>query len=171
MSHGHVFFLGGNGYYIEVSFESLAMARGSAPTCIAKSGAPSWLIIAAFVIVALLAATLVYQYALRPMAAARRAEGFAAASEKRQLVYLHMNGCGWCQRFTPVWDAFVVENGEALKAAGVTPLKLERKEAGAAAFADSVEGYPTVLLVAQGGGTTKFEGERTNEGLKAFVGI
>ena len=43
----------------------------------------------------------------------------------KELVYFHMNGCGHCKRFTPVWDEFSEKYNGQLKIK-----KLERNEAG-----------------------------------------
>ena len=66
----------------------------------------------------------------------------------------------------PQWDAFVTKYGPSMADGGVSTASYERKDPAAAAF--KVDGYPTVLLVS-GASVTKFEGERTPEGLIAFV--
>jgi Thioredoxin len=148
------------------------MAPASSPRCSSSRGAPSWMVYTAFALVAALALALAYQFLVRPTflaasAASRERERFEEAPE-RELVYVYMNGCGWCQRFTPVWDAFEAKHGAAL-AKGAN-LKLVKYEAGAPeAGAYKVEGYPTVLLDVGDGRHVVFGGERSEKGLLAFL--
>lgn len=131
------------------------------------------MIYAAFVILALLALTLVYVYFLRPAVMAPAAgerfqppparERFA---EQARLVYVYMDGCGWCERFTPVWASFVDEYGERLALAGVAAERVEAADPRAEGL--GVASFPTVLLVAPGRPAAKFEGERTVAGLADF---
>ena len=141
------------------------------PKCSGSASAPRWMLIAAFAILALLAATLVYQYMVAS-ALSRSSERFASSPDAAPytLVYLYMNGCGWCERFKPHWAE--IENGRAAELAsmGVATAKFERSEAGAKAYASAVQGYPTILLVRPDGSTVKFEGERTPDEVVAFVG-
>lgn len=146
--------------------------RGAAasPGCGASSSeAPRWMATAAFVVLALLALALAVRLMLHWGDAAGGAlapEGFEAP--RARLVYVHMHGCGWCERFNPAWDAFVRSRGPALTRAGVAPEKLEASEPGAKALA--VRSFPTVLLlVSEGGRRVEFDGERTDEGLVAFL--
>lgn len=155
-----------------------AAARRAAPaatgTCSGR--APAWMVYAAFVLVALLALALVYQYVARPMLAAARArpfgrEGYAAEAPpvKHELVFMHMVGCGWCERFEPVWRSLESKHGEMLAAAGVTLVDHESTAPGAERYKSWVRGYPTVLLMRDGKLVATFEGERTVSGLLAFL--
>ena len=140
------------------------------------ASAPQWMLIAAFALLAVLALALVYRAVYyKPPPPPPRAglpEGFFDAPRvhaEAQLVFLHMDGCGWCDRFKPQWDAFVAKYGPGLTAGGVTLLSLERKDPRATAYG-SVDGYPTIIFVTDGGDSiARFGGERTPEGLIAFV--
>lgn len=85
--------------------------------------------------------------------------------EKMELVYLYMNGCGHCKKFTPEFDKFASNYKGPCKV-----IKLERGESGAKKYLEknNVEGFPTVLLIKQSE-TIEFEGERTEEGLLKFM--
>lgn len=132
----------------------------------------------AFCILALLALTLAYAYMIRPamrqlMAPRRVAEPFEepqqAAAGKRRIVYVYMDGCGWCERFTPVWASFVDENGKRLQAAGVEALRVVSSDPRASRY--DVRAFPAVLFDAGGGAPpVPFEGERTVAGLVKFLG-
>ena len=140
--------------------------------------APGWMIIAAFALLALLALVLVYQYAFVVLRALRVSpEGFDGKPSgpppvQARLVFLHMDGCGHCDRFKPQWDAFDSQYGDGLKASGVVLESYERADPEASEFKGSVNGYPTVLLVKVPAGSASpivFQGDRTPEGLAGFL--
>ena len=138
------------------------------------------MLLTAFVIMVLLAVTLVYQYLIVPRIAQ---EGFKSRKERfdvpsgskakesakssGSLVFLYMNGCGWCDKFKPEWDRFEATYGSALAAQGVSIVSYERDDPKSKQYNDHVQGYPTVLLVTSN--VTVFQGERTSEGLAEFM--
>ena len=138
--------------------------------CKPLSAAPKWLIISAFALLAVLAAVLLYRwYAVSHSAAGHRAHIDTFDSlPPAQIVFLHMDGCGWCDKFKPSWAEFTSQYGPSLSSAGVTAVSYERKDPAAASFGQ-VDGYPTVLFVVDKKRPVKFEGDRTPEGLIAFV--
>ena len=82
----------------------------------------------------------------------------------KELVYFHMNGCGHCKRFTPIWDEFSGKyNGE------VKLKKLERNEAGDMLDKYEIQGFPTVLLLDVQGNKKEFQGDRSVQGLESFI--
>lgn len=82
----------------------------------------------------------------------------------KELVYFHMNGCGHCKRFTPIWDEFSGKyNGE------IKLKKLERNEAGDMLDKYKIQGFPTILLLDEQGNKKVFEGERSISGLESFI--
>jgi thiol-disulfide isomerase/thioredoxin len=155
---------------------SASPIRAPAKVCgAAASAAPRWITVAAFVLLALLAAALVLQY-VRPRpaaaaaaAAAERFERFERFESGHKLVFLYMTGCGWCDRFKPEWAEFQRKYGADLATRGVAIAQFERADAGAAPFKESVKGYPTLLLIVGGSKVVTFEGERTADTLHAFV--
>ena len=82
----------------------------------------------------------------------------------KELVYFHMNGCGHCKRFTPVWNNFSQKYNGELKLK-----KLESKEAGDLLQKYEVKGFPTVLLIDEQGNKKEFKGDRSIQGLESFV--
>lgn len=146
------------------------------------TGAPRWMVYTAFALLIALAAVLIW----RVVASARspatlpglphtpQTEMFVEdALPKHKLVFMHMKGCGWCVRFQPVWDEFVRANAPLFGKCALTAEDFERTVPGAKAYDAHVQGYPTVLLVKDTPGeerkVTKFEGERTAEGLSKFL--
>lgn len=95
-------------------------------------------------------------------------EGFVSARAQAELVFLHMDGCGWCVRFMPQWQAFASMYGEQLEGLGVAVVDYESRSPEAAKYKAHVTGYPTVLYV-RGSTVVRFEGERTPQGLVAFL--
>ena len=82
----------------------------------------------------------------------------------KELVYFHMNGCGHCKRFTPIWDEFSGKyNGE------IKLKKLERNEAGDMLNKYEIQGFPTILLLDEQGNKKVFEGDRSISGLESFI--
>ena len=86
------------------------------------------------------------------------------------LVLVHMNGCGWCKGFEPVWNELL-----RFKKPPRLHLKLVAFERSDPALARSGYGayassYPTLLLHRSDGRVVVFEGERTVERIVAFVG-
>lgn len=165
----------------------MASSRRSSPpaSCGLKSEAPKWLLYAAFAILAVLAGVLVFAYLTRPTSVIipkAVQEGFFSSkgddeskvpSKSGKLVFLHMKGCGWCDRFKPHWEAFEKQYKDEYAKKGLQILDYERSDPDSKPYEDHVGGYPTVLLVTETKGgkeeVVKFEGERTPEGLVAFL--
>ena len=79
------------------------------------------------------------------------------------LYYFYMNGCGYCTRFNPVWDAF------SKKYQGNVLLKkIERADAGSLLNKYNVRGFPTVILD-KGNSSKTFNMDRTVDNLLSFV--
>jgi hypothetical protein len=127
----------------------------------------------AFGLLTVLALAIVYKTVLSPPRRSPYESFEEAAIPKKadsKIVFMYMTGCGWCEKMRPHWDSFKTTNADRLRALGVTAAAYERSDPAAAALKEHVDGYPTVLFVASDGKTvTKFEGERTPEGLLAFV--
>ena len=155
-------------------------ASGTSAACKPLSAAPKWQVVAAIVIVAFLVVALIYFGMKRASAngsGSGGAEGFAEDDSPvvRKLVYLRMNGCGWCDRFTPTWNDMQSKHAKDLKKdMGVQMASFEREDAGAAPYKDFVKGFPCILYVDEDvkGAvlrSARFEGDRTVELILAFV--
>jgi thiol-disulfide isomerase/thioredoxin len=84
--------------------------------------------------------------------------------KRATLVFLYMNGCGWCERFNPTWDEFKTKHE-----GHVDMVKIERGDPTSKKYAEYVSGYPTILLVTSDEKVLKFSGERTIQGLEEFL--
>jgi thiol-disulfide isomerase/thioredoxin len=83
----------------------------------------------------------------------------------KSITYFYMNGCGHCEKFTPIWDKFSNNYKGPLSLK-----KMERKEAGDNTLKKyNVEGFPTVLMIDENGNGKPFEGDRTISGLERFA--
>ncbi len=91
-------------------------------------------------------------------------ENFENENSKK-LVYFYMNGCGHCEKFSPIWDEFISQNKSS-----ITTHKLEREEAGNKIQKYEVKGFPTILLLDENNNKIKeYNGDRTLSALKKFV--
>ena len=111
---------------------------GGAGTCPASGArAPMWMVIVAFAVLVVLALAVAWRlFFSKPPAPP--AERFALGQspvpkpgEAGTLVYVRMNGCGWCEKFTPTWREFVAEYGAPLEDAGVRVMEVEAGDAAA----------------------------------------
>ena len=82
----------------------------------------------------------------------------------KQMIYFHMDGCGHCKKFTPIWERF-----SSQYKGNVQLKKLERKEAGDMLEKYNVQGFPTVVKIDEQGQHQEFTGDRTVEELNKFV--
>jgi hypothetical protein len=82
---------------------------------------------------------------------------------KHKLTYYYMNKCPHCVKFTPIWDKFVSKNAR-------DDLTYNKVEASSGNIPESVEGYPTIILVKKDSSAEiVHNGERTAAGLTSFL--
>lgn len=167
----------------------------SSSTCLARASAPSWLVWVALGAMLVLVSVLAYQYLIKPAMTIhglrremKKKEGFEAQEEdddpganttnkaiKARFVFLHMEGCGWCERFKPTWDELVAKDADALRTKGLVLEDHESNSSESKQYAGSVQGYPTLLLVPADGSAdvqpVKFEGERTRADILDFLAV
>ena len=91
-------------------------------------------------------------------------ENFENNNEKT-LVYYYMNGCGHCEKFTPIWEKF-----KKSFSGSINIIKVEQEDAKDDINKFEVSGFPTVLLLDSNNNKIKeFNGDRTVAGLTEFV--
>jgi hypothetical protein len=83
------------------------------------------------------------------------------ANMENKLTFYHMNGCGHCDKFNPIWDEFTTNYS------GTPPITFEKIESADAP--SSVKGYPTVILTRKDGSTSEFNADRTVGELQRFI--
>lgn len=166
------------------------------------SRAPKWMIMVALVVLLLLTLTLAFQYLVRPVASiiSGRPSGapplpanmysvgglspspfdplerfeVQAPPVQGTLVFLRMDGCGWCERFKPTWTQMVKQDGPSLRShRGVLMADYEAGNPAAAKYSKYVQGYPTLLFAPTTSreAVAVYEGPRTRDSLLAFVDI
>ena len=84
------------------------------------------------------------------------------------LIYLHMDGCGYCRRFDPVWEDLKAKHGQKMRKSGVSLESYESKSPESAKYYDAT-GFPTVLIAKGGNTVAVFEAERSVAELVKFV--
>jgi len=160
----------------------MAKSKASKYVCKPLTAAPRWFMFGALGLVAVLVVALAVFFLVRVLK--DKAEGFSDKDgkdgkaskatnevERAELVFLHMDGCTWCDKFKPVWDELVSKHGERLESdMGVKLLSYERSDAAAEPLMTHVRGFPTILLVKDDGkDVVTFEDDRTVASLLAFV--
>tara|TARA_A100001035_G_C27551004_1_gene394094 strand:+ start:406 stop:636 length:231 start_codon:yes stop_codon:yes gene_type:complete len=76
-----------------------------------------------------------------------------------------MDGCGHCEKFSPVWDEFT----SAYKGS-IQFQKFNMKDAEEDLKKYEVNGFPTVVVIDENGKFEQYEGERTIDGLQSYFG-
>ena len=83
------------------------------------------------------------------------------------LYYFYMNGCGWCDKFNPVWTELTnCENEINIKQGNME--KINGPENNNLTNEYKVDGYPTIILV-KNNKRNKYEGNRELEELKRWI--
>jgi len=85
-------------------------------------------------------------------------EGFKG---RKELLLLHMEGCGHCVKLMPEWDKFTKMNDTSIKTKAV-----EKDEDSSLMKKYDVGGFPTILLLdSEGNKLDTYGGARTAKGL------
>jgi thiol-disulfide isomerase/thioredoxin len=88
-------------------------------------------------------------------------EGFGG---KKELLFLTMDGCGFCKKFMPEWKKFLGLNNTS-----ISTKMVEKDEDKSLVKKHGVSGFPSVLLLDSGGNKLKtYDGPRTSQGLLDF---
>jgi thiol-disulfide isomerase/thioredoxin len=114
--------------------------------------------IAAFILVSIVVIFIIYRFLFK-------AELF---DSKPTITYYYLKNCGWCKKFSPVWDQF--EKEVKAKNINIIPRKIDASKASSEVAQYNIKGYPHVQLV-KGTTVVPFNGERTVQGLLAFVKV
>ena len=93
---------------------------------------------------------------------------FEGMTNGKELVLIHMNGCGHCDKLMPEWDLATKENTSDIKMR-----KVERNEQDGPNLCKkhNVQGFPTILLLENGNKIDEYNGERNKKGLLDFLNI
>lgn len=89
---------------------------------------------------------------------------------KQHIIYnFSTSWCGHCQNFQPTWDKFSkdINNSDNIQALDIKCDKSENKEL-CDKYSDIIPGYPCIIMV-KDNIVSNYKGQRTIEGLQAFV--
>lgn len=145
----------------------MAIKKSPAGTC---TRPPRWVMYVCIAVILVVVSTLLYQFFVKA-----RPEHFFSGQPtnlKFHLVYVHMEGCTYCEQFSKAgWADFVKQKKDDMRAKGIDVKDYDRADPEWQAMNISVQGFPTVLLVdaATGKEVSRFSGERTAEGLAAWA--
>lgn len=135
-----------------------------APVC---TRAPRWISYLSIAIIMVVLLVLVYQWFVQR----RMQEAFQEQTPFR-MIFVHMEGCGYCERFMPVWVEFTQKHAEELRLKGVSVEHYDRtapewQELGIS----DVNAFPTVLMIKRSDNSNvgTFAAERTATNLHKWA--
>ena len=82
----------------------------------------------------------------------------------KRLVFLHMDGCGHCDKFMPEWKKATASNKTDIK---MVDYESSTPEGSKLAKKCGVTGFPAVMLLSNS--KKDYDGERTESGLLSFL--
>ena len=85
-------------------------------------------------------------------------------SSGKKLVFLHMDGCGHCDKFMPEWKKATVSNKTDIQ---MVDYESSTPEGSKLAKEHGVTGFPSVMLLSNS--KKDYDGERTESGLLSFL--
>ena len=91
-----------------------------------------------------------------------------------ELMFFHVDWCGFCKKAKPEWEKLYQESSNGLLSVGGKNVKLvsinceEGESNKKKAKEYGVQGYPTIILN-KNGNKIPFEGERTKSGIQEFL--
>ena len=91
-------------------------------------------------------------------------EGF---SGQKELVLVHMNGCGHCKKMMPDWEKCKAENDTGIKMRAV---EMSEGDGPELCKKHNIKGFPTMILLDESGEKiTNYDGERTTKDILNFL--
>ena len=82
-----------------------------------------------------------------------------------KLMYFYMDGCGWCDKFTPTWKKLIKKNNRNKK---VNMLKINGPNNLTTATKYGIVSYPTIILL-KGNKPYTYDGDRSLDDLLDFI--
>ncbi len=89
-------------------------------------------------------------------------------SNNRELVFVHMNGCGHCEKLMPHWDAAKSENKSSIS---MRKVEMSEKDGPKLVKEHNIKGFPTIILLDNGKKVKEYDGQRNKKGLLDFLNI
>ena len=87
---------------------------------------------------------------------------------KRQLIYFFMDGCKWCEKFSPSWNALEKDNNSSFS--NISFKKINGPKNPTIIKKYGIKSYPSIILTGAAGSTWEvYEGEKTYQDLIEFI--
>jgi len=93
-------------------------------------------------------------------------EGFASGGNQKELVFIHMNGCGHCEKMKPDWKAANKENKSSIK---MRDVEMSQGDGPELCKKHKINGFPTIILLENGQKVSDYNGERSKNGILEFL--
>jgi hypothetical protein len=145
---------------------------GSSTGCSARGGAATWVFAAAAAVLTVVVVLCVMEiFNLWPREYFdSSASKPAPRKAKLEAVFVKMNGCGHCDQFEPVWEAFRAANASELSGV-VDIVKFERQDPEWVKRGVRATAFPYVAMLDKGDGrvVSEFKDDRTVADLAAWA--
>lgn len=138
----------------------------------AAGGAPRWVMYASLAILFAVTLTLVYQWMTARAPGGRAREGFFSDAPKYTLMYVRMEGCGYCVQFSSgAWAELKGGRAADLAAMKVVAKEYDREDPEFQASGIRAQAFPTIVLVDNGtkAEAARYGGERSADAIVAWV--
>ena len=89
-------------------------------------------------------------------------------SNNKELVLVHMNGCGHCEKLMPHWDSASSENKSSVS---MRKVEMSQNDGPDLVKEHNIKGFPSILLLQNGRKLKEYNGERNKKGLLDFLNI
>ena len=93
----------------------------------------------------------------------KKRDGF---SEGRELVLVHMNGCGHCKTLMPEWESASKENKTEINMRSV---EMSEGDGPDLCKKHNITGFPTMILLDNGKKIKDYDGERNKNSILQFL--
>lgn len=97
---------------------------------------------------------------------AKRLAGIEGLANQKELVFIHMDGCGHCKNMMPEWAKATKKNNTNIRMR-----KVERSEEDGPALCNkfNISGFPTIILLSGGEKVKEYDGDRKSDALLEFL--
>tara|TARA_B100000989_G_C19433310_1_gene424028 strand:+ start:297 stop:737 length:441 start_codon:yes stop_codon:yes gene_type:complete len=92
--------------------------------------------------------------------------GIEGLSGEKELIFIHMDGCGHCKNMMPEWEKALKKNNTNIKMR-----KVEKDENDGPDLCKryKINGFPTIILLNAGNKVKEYDGERNGDAIIKFL--
>ncbi|ALH22958.1 putative thioredoxin [Chrysochromulina ericina virus CeV-01B] len=87
-------------------------------------------------------------------------------SNQKELVLVHMTGCGHCKTLMPEWKSAEKKNNTGI---GMRAVEMNEDDGPELCEKHNITGFPTMILLENGKKIADYNGERNKDGLLKFL--